>query len=178
MKRSGRLAHGADQDIYLARPANGKESDVQLMLRRDVVRLLVGAVSLHTLCAPLSATAAQGSALAISGFDTVAYFTMAKPVRGLPELSHEWDDHIYRFAHSHHRDLFRADPLRYAPQFANFCAMALANGELDDANPNHWLIVEGRLYLFSVPIGPDQFQRALADNITKANGNFQLRQTK
>lgn len=147
------------------------------MLRRDAVRLLAGAIAV---AGPLGIfpSVAQGNPLAIRGFDTVAYFTMSAAVRGQVELSHDWDEHTYRFALARHRDLFRAEPLRYAPQFANFCAMALSTGELHDANPNYWLIVDGKLYIFSVPIGPDQFQRALADNIAKANENFQVKRTK
>ena len=77
----------------------------------------------------------------------------AKPTPGLPEFEYEWDDHRYRFATAEHRDLFKADPVRYAPQFGNFCAMALAKGELVVANPENWLISDGKLYVFGKPPG-------------------------
>jgi hypothetical protein len=63
--------------------------------------------------------------LAIKGYDPVAYFTVGKPAHGLPEIEYQWDEHRYRFSSAEHRELFRADPVRYAPQFANFSAMAL-----------------------------------------------------
>ena len=70
--------------------------------------------------------AAERMPLAIKGYDPVAYFTDGKPRRGLPEFEYEWDEHRYRFSSTEHRELFKADPVRYAPQFANFCAMSLA----------------------------------------------------
>lgn len=64
--------------------------------------------------------------LAIKGYDPVAYLTEGKPTRGLPEFEYQWDEHRYQFASAQHRDMFKADPVHYAPQFGNFCAMALA----------------------------------------------------
>jgi hypothetical protein len=99
--------------------------------------------------------------LSIKGYDPVAYFTIGKPVPGLPEFEYEWDEHRYRFSRPEHRELFKANPVLYAPQFANFCAMALTRGEFHDANPEYWLISDGKLYIFglatdrAVPEGPD-----------------------
>ena len=63
--------------------------------------------------------------------------------------------------------------MRYAPQFENFCAMALSKGEIVEADPENWLISEGRLYVFGkpAPFGPALFQKDLAGNVTKANQN-------
>ena len=112
------------------------------------------------------------------GYDPIAYFTLGKPVRGLPELEYEWDELRYRFSTAQHRELFKADPVRYAPQFANFCAMALTRGELDEANPEYWLISDGKLYIFGKSIGPTVFQNNLAENLRKANEKRALIQTR
>ena len=73
--------------------------------------------------------------LAIKGYDPVAYFTDGKPTHGLPEIEYEWDEHRYRFSSAEHRELFKADPVHYAPQFGNFCAMALAQGRSRRGEP-------------------------------------------
>src|SRR5450631_3685573 len=125
------------------------ERAMQTLSRRNVMHLsLLAAVS------PLatSAFAAWGAPLAIKGYDPVAYFTFGKPTHGLPEFEYEWDEHRYRFA----------------PQFAGFCAVALARGEIDEGNPEYWLLSEGKLYLFGKPIGPALFQQDLAGNLVKA----------
>ena len=139
--------------------------------RRGVVHglLLLGAVLI--VVAPPPPLAAEKAPLAIKGYDPVAYFTIGSPARGLPELEYEWDEQRYRFSRAEHRDLFMADPARYAPQFANVCAMALTRGAVEEANPEYWLVSDGKLYLFGKPIGPELFQRDLAENIAKANRN-------
>lgn len=137
-------------------------------------RAAVGLIGLMTTF-PFAASAAgpQDIALAIKGYDPVAYFTDGRPVNGLPEFEYEWDDHVYRFASAEHRKMFMANPVQYAPQFGNFCAMALAKGEVVVANPENWLISDGKLYVFGspAPAGPGLFQKDLAGNINKANQN-------
>jgi hypothetical protein len=118
--------------------------------------------------------AAEKPPLAIKGYDPVAYFTDGRPVRGLPDIEYEWDDHRYRFSRAEHRELFKADPVRYAPQFENFCAMALSKGELVEADPENWLISGGKLYIFGKPGGPELFQKNLSENVYKANQNRAL----
>jgi hypothetical protein len=137
--------------------------------RRAVVWLLTAAAALPHVISP--SMAAEAAKLAIKGYDPVAYFTDGKPTLGLPSIEHEWDGHIYRFASAEHRDRFKADPARYAPQFGNFCAMALAKGMIVVADPENWLVSDGKLYVFGspAPAGPALFQKDLAGNISKAN---------
>ena len=141
--------------------------------RRNAVRLVLS-VAASSFATSMPSFAGETVPLAINGYDPVAYFTVGSPVRGMPEIEYEWDEHLYRFSRAEHRELFKADPVRYAPQFANFCAMALTRGELVEADPESWLISEGKLYIFGKPIGPDLFQRDLAGNIIKANQNRAL----
>jgi hypothetical protein len=114
------------------------------------------------------------ASLAIKGYDTVAYFTDGRPLQGLPEIEYVWDGQRYRFATAEHRELFRADPTRYAPQFANFCAMSLSKGEIVVADPESWLINEGKLYLFGRPEGPELFRQNLSENTRDASDNAML----
>ena len=117
--------------------------------------------------------AAEDIPLAIKGYDPVAYFTDGKPVHGLPQFEYRWDDYRWQFASAAHRDMFKADPVHYAPQFGNYCAMALSLGQVVVANPENWLIRDGKLYVFGkpAPAGPALFEKNLAANITKANAN-------
>jgi hypothetical protein len=111
--------------------------------------------------------------LAIKGYDPVAYFTLGKPTRGLPDGEFECDGYRWRFSSTENGELFKADASRYAPQFGNYCAMALAKGEVVVADPENWLISDGKLYIFAkpVPAGPGLFQQNLAENIAKADRN-------
>ena len=147
-----------------------EEFAVHNVSRRNAVGFLLMAASASFVGATASA-AAEKLPLAIKGYDPVAYFTLGRAVRGLPEIEYEWDEQRYRFSRREHRELFKADPVRFAPQFANFCAMALTRGEVEEANPQYWLISDGKLYIFGKPIGPALFQQDLAGNIAKANQN-------
>jgi len=132
--------------------------------RASLVRLLL-ALSLGAAIAPASGDTVP---LAIRGYDPVAYFTLGAPARGLPQLEYEWDEQRYRFSRPEHRELFKADPARYAPQFANRCAMALTRGEIHEPHPEYWLVIDGKLYLFGDRSGPELFRRNLSQNVAKA----------
>jgi len=138
--------------------------------RRYVIRTLALAAG-GVAVASSRSVAGEAVPLALKGYDPVAYFTAGKATHGSPDIEYEWDERRYRFASAEHRDAFKADPVRYAPQFANYCAMALAEGEVIDGNPEYWLISDGKLYLFGKPVGPELFQRNLAGNLTKAEEN-------
>jgi len=146
--------------------------------RRNAIRGVAVLAAGAALAAASRSMAAEPAALAIKGYDPVAYFVDGRAVRGRPEIEYEWDENRYRFASAEHRNLFRADPVRYAPQFANFCAMSLATGELVEADPESWLINADKLYIFGKREGPELFRRNLAGNIAKANQNRPLIQAR
>jgi len=145
--------------------------------RRNATSLVL-AVGVALVATSMPSFATEAVPLAIKGYDPVAYFTDGRPTRGLPEIEYEWDEYRYLFANTEHRELFKADPVRYAPQFGDYCAMALALGEVDKANPEYWLISDGKLYIFGkpAPMGPALFQQDLTANIAKANKNRALLQ--
>ena len=124
------------------------------MFRRTFLLLSAGQILGLTL-AGLGAASAAESNLAIKGYDPVAYFTDGKPTPGDPQYEHEWDGAVYRFASAEHLDMFKADPERYAPQHGNYCTVAMSRGKKVFADPNSWLIHEGRLYLFGGLAGRD-----------------------
>jgi YHS domain-containing protein len=143
-------------------------------LRRVHAVWLVTLVGIYGLVTAIPSAVAQQVPLAIRGYDPVAYFTDGKPTRGTPGIEYEWDGLRYRFSRAEHREFFRVDPERYAPQFGNFCAMALSKGELVEADPENWLISDGKLYVFGKAIGPELFQKDLAGNIARAKQNGAL----
>ena len=55
------------------------------------------------------------SKAAVSGFDTVAFFTDAKPVNGSPFITSEYQGAVYYFASEEHKSLFDKNPEKYVP---------------------------------------------------------------
>ena len=58
--------------------------------------------------------------VAIKGYDTVAYHSEGRAVKGQKKHSHKWNDAKWYFASAENRDLFAADPVRYAPQYGGY----------------------------------------------------------
>lgn len=58
--------------------------------------------------------------VAIKGYDTVAYFKEGRAVKGKSQFEFTWQDAQWRFSSAANRDLFAADPERYAPQYGGF----------------------------------------------------------
>ncbi len=85
--------------------------------------------------------------VAIHGYDTVAYFTDGKAMKGKNEFGWVWQDARWHFASGTNRDLFSVNPERYAPKYGGYCALGLAAGEFADVDPEAWNIVDGKLYL-------------------------------
>lgn len=113
--------------------------------------------------------------LSISGYDPVAYFTDAKPVPGSSEFEYIWHDARWRFASAAHRDLFIANPERYAPQYDGYCAMGVAWKEphKDTVDPQAWVIVDGKLYLtHSTRTMEERWRPNMAENIKRADTNW------
>ena len=102
---------------------------------RDLRRLLARAVGGLLLVSALGAgPAAAGGAVntgyfggvAIKGYDTVAYFTDGKAMKGSEEFAYDWLGTPWYFANAEHRDLFKADPAKYAPQYGGYCTGGMA----------------------------------------------------
>jgi YHS domain-containing protein len=115
--------------------------------------MLAGLIGSILLAAGVAAQAGD-ERLAIKGYDPVAYFTEKRPMVGDSQYQREFDGAVYRFASAKHLELFKAEPDRYLPQYNNWCAASVAKGEKVRPNPENWLVVDGRLYLFGKPIGP------------------------
>lgn len=89
--------------------------------------------------------------VAIGGYDPVAYFEIGGKALGSPDFTAKHEGATYHFANAEHRDLFRADPARYAPQFGGYCAYGVRVGRKFDIDPDAFQIVDNRLFLLLNP---------------------------
>ena len=58
--------------------------------------------------------------VAIKGYDSVAYHTENRAVKGKREFSYRWNDALWYFVSAANRDAFISDPERYAPQYGGY----------------------------------------------------------
>lgn len=88
------------------------------------------------------------SGLAIEGYDPVAYFS-GKAVKGKKQWAVITDGVIYYFSSDANKELFKANPAKYEPQYGGWCAYAMgSSGEKVEIDPETFKITDGKLYLF------------------------------
>jgi hypothetical protein len=85
--------------------------------------------------------------VAIGGYDPVAYFTEQKPVKGSPEFQSVHRGSMFQFASAAHRDMFAAEPDKYAPQYGGYCAYGMAKGYKATIDPGAFSVIYGTLFL-------------------------------
>jgi len=100
--------------------------------RRNVLKLIAGAAIVGSVAGSLKVVAQVRAVaqtvppatdrIALKGYDPVAYFTLSTPTPGMAEYDYVYDGVRYFFANARHRDLFKANPEKYAPQFGGSCA--------------------------------------------------------
>jgi YHS domain-containing protein len=115
--------------------------------------------------------------VAISGYDTVAYFTQSKAVKGSPEFQSEFLGETWHFASAKHRDLFAANPVAYAPQYGGFCAGEMlyadaTTGVTTNIDPEAWRIIDDKLYLFYDKGYAAVFEEKAVELVDKADKNW------
>lgn len=84
---------------------------------------------------------------AVSGYDTVAYFTQNQAVKGNSNFKYSYKEATWYFNSEAHLTLFKSEPEKYAPQYGGYCAYALALNDTVSADPKQWSIEDGKLYL-------------------------------
>jgi|FEC22Drversion2_1045045.scaffolds.fasta_scaffold00599_2 YHS domain-containing protein len=110
--------------------------------------------------------------IALKGYDPVAYFTLSTPTPGIAEYDYVYDGVRYFFANAQHRDMFKANPEKYAPQFGGACANNMANGLRRESDPTVWAIIGDKLYVFAGVAGADRFRKEADVAAIKAASNW------
>ena len=146
---------------------------MQALLRRSVMGALAGLIAVPMrLALATEPTAVPAKRVALQGYDPVAYFTRGRPEKGSPEFTATFDDATYWFKTPEHRATFVADPDHYAPQFQGFCTVTLSRGAKYEADPEAWVIADGKLYVFGAKEAVPMFRAQTASVIDKATDNW------
>ncbi len=113
------------------------------------------------------------SGIAVRGYDTVAYWTEGKPVKGSESFKVDWEGAAWHFASQENADLFAADPVKYAPQYGGYCAYGVAQDALVKIEPENWVIIEDKLYLNFNDGIQDKFDKDVLGFIKSADAKFE-----
>ena len=114
----------------------------------------------------------------LKGHDPVAYFTEGRPVKGSAEFKVDWDGERYLFSNAGNRNKFAANPDRYAPQFGGYCTGTMARGARAEADPEAWIISDGKLYVFGAVKAKEIAEKDphwLAEKVALAGENWRAK---
>ncbi len=103
--------------------------------------------------------------VAIDGFDPTTYHLSSAVQKGKDSISYHWKDADWHFVSEENRSMFQADPEKFAPQFGGYCALGISMGMTADADPEVWLIENGKVYLFMKDEPKDEWLNKQADGI-------------
>ena len=119
-------------------------------------------------------TSTDDNDVILAGHDTVAYFTKGKPTVGSEKFTAQHDGAVYRFVSAENRDLFRANPDKYAPAYGGYCALGTSFGKKFDVDGKAFRVVEGRLYVNKNLDVYATWKKDIPNNIVKAEGQWPL----
>ncbi|MDE1991078.1 MAG: hypothetical protein KGI75_01180 [Rhizobiaceae bacterium] len=116
--------------------------------------------------------------VAIDGYDPVAYFVDGRAVKGSPEYSYEWLGTPWYFANDQHRELFKENPVKYAPQYGGYCAAEVAGSGSVTVNidPEAFVIIDGKLYFTYDKAHTQDFAAHISEVAPKAEANWPKKQ--
>jgi YHS domain-containing protein len=115
----------------------------------------------------------QKDGKAIRGYDPVAFFTAGAPVMGDSMFTYNWKDATWLFASKENRELFRAQPEKYAPKYGGYCAYGTADGHKAPTEVGTWTILDGKLYFNYNNKVKEMWSRKTDEYIRKADVNWE-----
>lgn len=110
--------------------------------------------------------------VALHGYDPVAYFTRQRPVRGNKGILERVGSATYYFASRASRYTFLKNAPGYQPQFGGYCATSMAQGRLEDIDPESFVVFDGKLYVFRDDGARDRFLSDPRGTIAAAAHNY------
>jgi len=148
------------------------------MLKRSFLRAAVAGLAFTALQAPAAFAADKAPVytswknnIALGGYDAVSFFK-SKPLEGSRDFTFEHKGAEWRFSSEANRDLFKANPEAFEPQYGGYCAWAIAGGKLAKGSPKHWSLEDGRLYLNYNEKIKNRWLGDKANFITQADENW------
>ncbi|RBP51453.1 YHS domain-containing (seleno)protein [Arenicella xantha] len=116
------------------------------IIQRSLLILAVTLQASHVIAAQPIYSGGKERA-AIRGYDSVAYFTQNKPVKGSTDFSYEYQGATWLFASEQNLEVFKQNPEQYMPQYGGYCAYAVSRGTTASIKPEYFQIYQGKLYL-------------------------------
>lgn len=117
------------------------------------------------------------SMIALNGYSSVSYIENGKAQLGKKEYKATYDGLTYYFMNKQQLEKFKANPVKYIPQYGGWCAFAVSLGGKFHPEPNSFRVIDGKLYLFTINVEGDFVKvwekEGKEKHIAQANKNWQ-----
>ena len=141
-------------------------------MKKLILALIVAGLALPVFAQTKSLLNLDKSGVAIQGYDPVAFFTDKKPVKGEQKFLIKHGGAVYFFASKENKELFKADPAKYTPQFGGYCAYGVSRNKLVEIDVDAFQVVDGKLLLQYSKGVRDDFNEDAKGNLAKADANW------
>jgi YHS domain-containing protein len=118
----------------------------------------------------------NGSDLAASGRDVVAYFSLVHEddfgIVGTPEYQTTYKEADFQFSSAGNLAKFESYPEKYAPRFGGYCAFAMSLNAFANADPDAWTVADGALYLNYSRVVRSRWREDILGNAKAGENNW------
>lgn len=125
----------------------------------------------------------DNSNIALQGYSPVSYLDLNLAQRGSKNYKSIHEGVTYYFTSEGQKNTFDGNPKKYLPQYGGYCAFGTYAGAKFRVDPNKFLVISNKYYLFLNNVELDAKQLWLKEKndeklISKANNNWKkLRKT-
>ena len=100
----------------------------------------------------------DNSNIALEGYSPVSYLDLGLAQKGVKEFKSEYQKINYYFTSAEQKATFDKNPKKYLPEYGGFCAFGIYAGAKFRANPNKFIVKDGKyfLYLYNLELDAQQ----------------------
>ena len=100
----------------------------------------------------------DNSNIALQGYSPVSYLDLGLAQKGVKEFKSEYQKINYYFTSTEQKAAFDKNPGKYLPEYGGFCAFGIYAGAKFRANPNKFIVKDGKyfLYLYNLELDAQQ----------------------
>lgn len=90
----------------------------------------------------------DNSNIGLDGYSPVSYLDLGLAQRGVKEFHSEYEKVLFYFTSAEQKNTFDENPEKYLPQYGGYCAFGVYVGAKFRPDPNKFLVLDGKYYLY------------------------------
>lgn len=111
--------------------------------------------------------------IALKGYDPIAFFNQSRAVQANGTIIYAYNGVKYFFTSSNHLNQFKTTPDKFEPKYGGWCAYHMSKkGNKVAANPQHFSILNGRLYFFDSGDSKYKWENGIKQLKKEADNNW------